>query len=490
MALFADGFGEARFRGFDGAAPEGTVLELRNQNTGELLARVPADASGRFDARFRAETSDKVTVQPRLSGQEAEPVVFKVRNRATALRDMVRERVAGTGNTPNRLAFPLDAPAQGHGPAYVVLSGDGALDSLDPDTGRRSMPLCPFPEVQGPHGPMPATPWNAEVRGEVALVTLYDQGRLAAVDTRQGKVLLDVGPTAAVLLPELMHLDPPVDVDGDTVPDTDITALTPRTPTGLTVVGSRAFVAFGNVLDGGQPGVAQFAAAFLLVFDLDGAGVPTGGYRVVPLAYHNPQHVVATPDGSMVLVSGTGDLQRGAVWETRTDGGVEAFSTTTLERVFDFNLGRFAPSRPLVLPGGAEAYVPSILRARLARLSLTDGRVIRGPGLPDGPVVLDGVDELRSVFECGLHGTGLVFCGLFDTDTLVVVDARDNAVGPWPFTDGIPVGQGSGALKQGLQSLAVRPGRNGVDRAGNDILLLLSLSARVAALDTRFVLGP
>ena len=490
MALFADGFGEARFRGFDDAAPQFTQFELRDQNTGELLATVEADVNGRFDTLLRAEAGTKVTVQPRLSGEDAEPLVFTVRDRSTALTDMVRERIAGTGSTPNRVLFAQDAPAQGASTAFVVLSGDGALDSVDADTGRRVMPLCAFPEVQGPHGPLPATPWSADARGSVALVTRYDQGGITAVDTGTGAILAEAAPNVPVPLGTVMHLDPALDVNGDTVAESEITELVPRTPTGVALVGNRAFVAFGNVLDGAQPGRAQFANAFLVVFDLDGRGVPTSGYQAVPLRYHNPQHVVPTPDGLLVLVSGTGDLQRGSEWETQTDGGVEAFSTSTLQRRFDFNLGRFAPSRPVILPNGLEAYVPSILRARLARLSLTDGRISRGPATSNGPIELDNSDDLRTTFECGLHPTGLVFCGLFDTDALVVVDSRDDAVRPWPFNDVIALGEGSGAMKQGLQSLAMRPGRNGVDRNGNDILVLLSLSSRVAALDTRFVLGP
>ncbi|MEW5848686.1 MAG: hypothetical protein AB2A00_07715 [Myxococcota bacterium] len=485
MALFLEAPGQARLRGFTGAAPEGGVVEVREGNT--TLAQVTADAAGRFDVRFGAEKDREVELHARVGTEDATPLRFKVRDFSEAASSMVRERLSGTGSTPNQVLFARDASPTGRTTGLVVLSGDGALDNVDADEGGRVSPLVPLPEMAFGGAVVPATPWAADALGENAWVTRYAHAGITTVNVPGGTILGEGNITTPQALGEILTLDPPVDVDGDGVEDQQVTALVPRNPTGIAVVGSRAFVAMANVLSTSASGRAQFGPGMLAVFELDGRGIPTGATRVINLAFRNPQHVIPLDNGT-VAVSSTGSLQRvNGTWQVDSDGGVEIFDVSSLQKLQEINLGRFAPSRPLLLADGKSLYVPSILRARLARLDVENGQLIRGPG---NPVELAEGELLRTVFECVLHPTALVFCGLFDTDSIVVVDSADDTVRPWPFTSDIRVNTGDSAVRLGIQSLAMRPGRNGVDRAGNDILVLLSLATRVSALDTRFVLGP
>jgi len=146
--------------------------------------------------------------------------------------------------------------------------------------------------------------------------------------------------------------------------------------------------------------------------------------------------------------------------------------------------------RPLVLQDGNSVYVPSILRGRIARMNISANQLVRGPGGTADSIITEQGDALRTTFECALHGAGLAFCGTFDTDSLTVLDTADDTVRPWPFSDDISIRAPGTSAQVGVQSLAVRPGRNGVDRTGTDIVVLASLASQVVALDTRFVLGP
>lgn len=487
MALFAEGDSQARLRGFDGAAPAGATLEVRARD-GSVLVQVTADESGRFDVHFTAQQDALLTLHAHLGTEEATPLDFTVRSRTAALDKLVVDRLAGTGSTPNRIVFARDAPVTGASMALVVLSGDNALDNINADDGKRMAPLVPFMETSGPFGPVMANPWSVDAKDGVAIVTRYMQGGVTAVSLDKGRILGEAAPDRPVALPSPLHLDPAADVTGDGHAESDINELTPRTPTDVAVVGKRAFTAYANVLSQDHTGKAQFGPGMLVIHELDDHGVPTGTNHVRVLSFVNPQHVVASPDGAWVVVASTGELQRtSAGWNVVSDGGLDVFDARTMERVRTISMSRFAPSRPVWLPNGKDVYVPSVLRARLSRVDVMSGDIKRGSA---DPIMLEESDALRTVFECGLHLTGLVFCGIFDTDQLVVVDSADDTVGPWPFVDAIPLPGASGSMGGGVQSLAVRPGRNGVDRNGFDVLVLLSLATRVAALDTRYVLGP
>ncbi|MBI5495084.1 MAG: hypothetical protein HY904_08645 [Deltaproteobacteria bacterium] len=490
MSLLWDGAGNARFRGFDGALPPGTSLVVYDDDTQQQLHEVTPEADGRFDVMLGGSLNQVYLVVPKRGTQTGISTRFRARKPVDVLRQSVQPRRAGTGSTPNQVVTALDASTTGSTRAYVVLSGDNLVDNVDWDSGDRTGPVVALPETASALGPVPATPWAMVARGNRGFVSLYSQGRLAALDLDEGTVLGTTDAVSPVALPQATTVSPPADWDGDGQPEDTATAVLPRNPGGLAVMGDWAYVAFANVLSTVSSGTARYAPGMVVAFRLASDGRPTGETRATFTRWPNPQHVVPHPDGAHVLVSCTGELQRnGEVWTTGPSG-VDVLDADTLASTAGFALPEFAPSRPLVLPDGHSVYVPSVLRARLARLDLATGAVVAGPGGAADAVHVEDTDQLSTVFECALHPTGLVFCGVFDTDSLVVVDPQGDAVRPFPFVAPINLSELSGNIRLGVQSLSIRPGRNGVDRTGADILILLSLASRVAAVDTRFILGP
>lgn len=489
MALFDEGGGVARLRGWDGALPVGATATVFDVESGSQMVQATADENGRIDVTFAAHTDQVFTVRPGVTNDL--PLDFRARTRADAMRQMVRQRLAGTGSTPNQVVVDPNGPLTGDTPAYVVLSGDNALDNASMDDGARGPALVAFEETASPLGPLAATPWHAHVDGTLAWVSRYAQGTFSTVDLASGAVRATSSTLPLQTLAQPLSLDPPVDADGDGVEDTQTSVLLPRNPTGLTRVDNTLVVAFANVLSTNATGHSQYGPGMLAAFELDAQGRPQGTPRVVSLPWVNPQWVVAHPDGNAVVVSATGALHRdGGGWQVQSNGGVAVVALRDLTVTQQWDLGDFAPSKPLFVTEGHALMVPSVLRARLARMDITTGQLTHGPGAPQPALVLEDTQDLRSVFECALHATGLVACALFDKDTVVFVDPRTQEVNPWPFTGPVVIPENAGQVRLGLQSLAVRPGRNGVDRTGPDVVLLMSLASRLAALDTRFVFGP
>ncbi len=493
MAVFQEegDSGQARARGLDGALPSGTSLEIWDEESNTKILDATGDANGRFDVRFGSQPNQAFVLIGKNGARSTPALQFRARVRRDGLSLSVNPRLAGTGSTPNQVVTPMDAASTGRTTAFLVVSGDNTLDNVDWDDGTRTRPLAPLPDTAGAAGPVAATPWGTVVRGGLAYVTRYGQGGVAVVDTVSGTVTAVVDAPGLLTLPTPLPLNPAADANGDGVPEDLATHLQPRAPTGVTLVGNTLLVTYSNVLAVGGNGRAQYAPGVIHAVPLDNGGRPSGPGVTTFTSFDNPVHVIPHPNGSHAIVSASGQLIRGdSTWTAETDGGLDILDAATLQNAGVVNLGRYAPSRPVVLPGLNAIYVPSVLQARLVRVDLTTNLVTRGPGAALAALELETTTALRSVFECVPHLTGLVFCGIFDSDALVAVDMRDDTVRPWPFTTDVPLAAAAGNLKLGVQSLAVRPGRNGVDRTGPDILVLLGLASRVATVDTRFILGP
>ena len=97
--------------------------------------------------------------------------------------------------------------------------------------------------------------------------------------------------------------------------------------------------------------------------------------------------------------------------------------------------------------------------------------------------------EVASVFGWVDLPCGLLGAPVFDTDTLHVLDPRTRRLDPPPFYAPLVLGPGR-PLVDGLQAVARRPGRLGVDFVGPDTLALAGVASRVTPLELRRILGP
>lgn len=452
--------GAAQVIGLDGAALGGAAVSLTDASGG-ALASATADVNGRFHAPLAAQVGDTIGLS---NGGEIYPL--RVRDAQSALAVAHPPYEGGAGSTPNDLLVMAD------GRAVLVRSGDDALVVFDvgegPAAGRG---------IRLPEGAVPANPWfvAAVDAGRVA-VTAQGRSLVYLVDLDSGLVTDTVRAPAPLPLDAPFALPRPLDVDGDGTPETSITAAPARAPQGLAVSGDRLVVAYSGFLagpSGGRPAV--FGPGLIASWSLADPSAPPVVVRTPAL---NPQEVHARPDGT-VLVTQSGAIDFAADGRVLTSSGaVSQLDATTLATVRSWTLGDFGPSSAVLTDDAL--WVTSLKQGQVRAISLDGG--------PPTTLVLNA-EAIESVFRWVELPCGLLGAPSFDTDRLHVIDPRTRALDPPPFTAPLVLGPGR-PLIDGLNVVARRPGRAGLDFVGPDLFALANVASRVTPVELRRILGP
>jgi len=469
-----------RARGFDGAVPVGTTVTIRS--AGQVLAETLADERGRFDVSFDA--ADTVDIAVAGQGLDAEQTLqFAVRDISAAQEEAVVQRLAQAGSVPNDILIPPAYALATDALVLVVNSGDNTVDNLSLVSGGRGFPPAQLSDTAGAHGPVAAQPFAAVALERLAAVTRMGQSGVTLFEISTGQIVSALDVNQPVTLPQPFVPAVPVDANNDGAVETSISALVPRMFEGIAASGNRLFVAASNVLKSGTPAV--YAPGMVLAFDVVGTTLACANPAVALTSFDNPQTIVADASAVYVVETGVLDLAGGS-WHTTSDGGIDILDPATLTVTRSINLGRTAPGSAAVTANGTYLYVGSLLHPHVYKIEIATGTVVRGP---DNPIVLFESADVQSIFSLVAHPMGLVFASSFNTDQIYAVDSADDSVSPWPFADPLKVGDGGMAFG-GAHMLALRPGRNGVDFRGADLVVLMSLAARIATVDTRFIMGP
>ena len=458
------------FGGLDGALEPGVQATLLDPD-GAVLATVSGDGAGRFSVPHAAPPGARLT----LVVGEAQ-VGFRVRDPAAARAAAVHPSLGGVGAVPNDLIV-AGAPEASHG--VVVRSGDNAVSVVDLATGLTGAPLgVRLPAVDGPHGPRPAAPWFVaalDPDGLRVAVTAAGQDRVYVVDLGRGEVERVLSAPPSVTLAAPFTLPRPVDVDGDGAEEATVTTFAPKTPQPVAVIDGRLLVAYATVLEADRGGASQqvLLPAVVVSFDLSDLDAAPA---VQVLDVLNPQELRGDGAGGALLTcSGTFRIQG---VEAVTPGAVLRLDPRTLEvqdiRRFDALL----PTTAIAAAG--RLWVGSLARGKVVHFTFGDPEAAE-LALNDLPV--------DSVFRLIALPGGLIGAPSFNTDRLHVIDPRAAALDPAPFFGPLAVGAG-GEIFDGLQVVARRPGRAGVDFVGPDLFVLSGISAQVTPVELRRVLGP
>jgi hypothetical protein len=125
---------------------------------------------------------------------------------------------------------------------------------------------------------------------------------------------------------------------------------------------------------------------------------------------------------------------------------------------------------------------------RMVVASLAHPR-IRMVGLDSTEDVTLNGETTDSIFRLVDLGGGLVGVPSFNTDRLHILDARTGTLDPEPFFAPLAIGPGR-PLFDGLQIVAARPGRRGVEFTGPDLFALTGQASELIPIELRKVLGP
>jgi|GEM_PF-2910282 len=461
-----------RFGGLEGALQSGVEASLLEPSSGRSTPLSP-DAHGRFSVGHEVSVGGEVL----LVIADAQ-VSFRVREADEARRAAVLPPAGGVGAVPNDL-IPL-----GTGPdsrALVVRSGDNAVSPVAWQSGLQGQPDgIRLPSLQGPDSTrVPAGPWFGaalDEAGHRVAVSASLQAVVYIVDIQSGQVEQTLALSAPVTLPEPFVLPAPFDVDGDGQEELQVQTFEVGTPQPVAVVQDRLLVGFANVLraDLGEGQGQIMLPSVIASYDLKDLSQPPV-LRVLP--HLNPQEIRASELGG-VLVTCSGTFRIAGV-EAISPGAVYRLDPVSLQVLGERAFDSFLPTTALEAAG--RVWVGSLGRPWIESFSWQDNA--------PGPRLTLNSEAVDSVFRLFLMPGGLIGVPSFNTDTLHVIDPGTASLNPEPFYAPLQVGPG-GQLFDGLQIVARRPGRAGVDFVGPDLLVLSGIAARVTPIELRKILGP
>lgn len=490
IAVGVDG-AQLRARGFDQALPQATTLSIWQGD--QRCAETQADARGRFDLRFdpcdpaQQPNIDDAPMVVNLRVADAQGQIaaldFAVRDVEQALDAAVQGRLTQTGALANDLAFAPSLCSAQQAPLWLLSSGDNLVDNFDLPSAQRLFPVLRFSDSESRADEGAAQPFAMAPSQGLMAVSRFAQSGVSVFDLASGQLLAQAAADLSVALPTPFVPAIPVDSDGDGVTESVIRSLRPRHFQAIAFNGQRLFVSAVNMLRSADPAV--YGPGMVLVYDWDGVDLKPAMPAILWTRWANPQGLLLNDQDLYVISTGVIELLQGQ-WQASSPGGVERFSATSLESLAWADLGSSAPAAASLSDDARSLYLGSLLRAEIYHLDAVDLQLRRGP---QDPIRLLASDDTQSIFGLQAHPSGLLFASSFDSDVLFVVDSNNDAVSPWPFARPLALNAHSSALA-GSHKIALRPGRNGVDFRGPDVLILQSLAARVVGVDTRRILGP
>lgn len=465
--------GKTLFGGFDGAAPKGEVLIVKDAS-GRELARATADDQGRFKVGVEADAGAVLRVS-RLQGDPT-PIEIRVRDPAQARRDAIGTPIAPAGSIPNDLIF-CGTPSAPR--LILVRSGDNAVSDFDLvkglDNGRPGVRL---PDVGGKN----ANPWFAAALDSDCKrvgVTAWLQKRTYLLDMDRGEIASTLAMTSQVSLdpPLMLPIAADVEENGGAMIQ-EVRRFTPTKPQAIAVQDGKIWVGFAGFLAPrlGPDKPPVFVPGVLASWRLDALDAAP---ELFVLPAMNPNEIRPYGDHQLSIVC-TGVLDFvGGMSVAATPGAVVFFDVRTKQVADRIDLGDFAPSTAVVSAGAV--WVGSSVKAALRRVGLQDHTVTRDYVLSDAP--------FDSIFRIVDLDGGLIGVPSFDGDRLYLVDTRTGVVSPPPFFAPLQIGPG-GPVSDGLQIIARRPGRPGVDFSGPDLYALAGIASKVTPIELRKLLGP
>lgn len=463
--------GSARFGGLAGAIEDDlAVWDLRIAGRGALA--ITPEAGGRFEL--------EVPVGDASSGilhRDGIPVQsFRLRDAVLARRAAVGPPIGGAGSVPNDLLFV----GQGEDTRLVLVrSGDHAISVFDRELGLETKEGLRLPERSSSHGPLGAQPWFAAPLqdGEHIAVSAFLQGRAYVIHLPTLEVEATLEPTVPLELAAPHVLPYAIDLDDSGRMVSEVSRFLPRSPQGLAVHHDHLFVAYSGFvaprLSPTMPPV--YLPGVLLRFSL---ADPQAAPRSLRLPFDNPQSVTFDEDLGRLIVTASGVLDSDPEVRSVTPGGVVIIDPESMAVTERFELLGFAPGSTLSKAGAL--WVSSLIRPEVVRLPLDGGARETFRLNPEA------VDSVFRLVE--LPG-GLIGAPSFNTDRLHVIDPWRRTLDPSPFFGPLELGPGR-PIFDGLQVIARRPGRGGVDFTGPDLYALSGIASRVVPVELRKVLGP
>lgn len=447
--------------GTSGAVPPGSLVEVTNINTGETKSTVGAN-DGSFDPTFAGNTNDIFNILVTDGGAIVGDTTIGV----TLLSQAVKRNIAELGSVPTAIEIRGSI-------AYVIngFSNNIQIFDLDHNTPQQRGTIV-LPQGSNP----------------VAMAFLDDTRAYVANNIGQSVALVNLQTRSCELIivrtgegnnfPPCQQVRFAVDAFED--------------PSGIAVANGKVYVS-NNQLDEffapTGPGFISIidAKSNQLIGTLIASGTNTGGITVIGNKIYvvNAGDIFSTPDFSEFFCDFDFPPSIDII-DVETDSIIDTIDIPLSEA----NTKVCLPNRIVPTPDERFGYLGLGLVGALLKLDLGTNTVVNGTR---NPIIVTDLSGL-STPNIEIDDQGFGFITLFNSDQIAVIDTKNDEISPFPFSFFFPAGiradNPNSVFFDGVQFLAIRPGRPGVDFEGADIFYTTGISSKLGSVNTSLVLPP
>ncbi|GEM_PF-988688 len=449
--------------GTKGAAPAGSTVQVTDLNT-QATQTTTAAADGSFDPTFTGSTGDMFEVVVSENGNTITDTTIGV----TVISQAVERNLAQLGS------FPTQIEIRGN-MAYVVNGGSDNIQVFDLNQD----PPKQVGAIVLPPGSDPN-----------AIAFLDDTHAYVSNLTGQSVALVNVQTEQCeLLIVRSDHVPSDAGVCQNHVTTVDDSSF--EDPSGVAISNGKVYVTNSNLDQFFQPA----GNGFVTVIDTKTNQV----VKTMQLSAENAEGITAMGNRIYAVSSGNSSFDTNSGLVTPTSNGAVGVIDSATDKIVANIPIPLNPALPLVgfpnklepTPDGKFGYMGSGTAGVMFKVDLENNTLVRGA---DNPIIVTSAQVQDATFDVEIRDDGLGFIAVFNTDRIVVFDAATDTINPFPFIAPFPAGQRAdnpnSQFFEGIQDIAIRPGKPGTDFQGADIFFITGISNKLGSINTALVLPP
>ena len=448
--------------GTAGAVPPGSTVEVTNISTDETQLTI-GNNDGGFDPTFMGNTNDIFNILVTDGGEIVEDTTIGV----TLLSQAVMKDLAQLGSTPTAIDIRGNR-------AYVIngFSNNIQVFDLDQNTPQQ------IGTIVLPQGSNP-----------VAMAFLDDTKAYVANNIGQSVALVNLQTRSCELI--IVRTG-----EGNNFPPCQVVRFVAdafEDPSGIAVANGKVYVSNNNLDEFFEPAASGFISVIdagnnQFIGKMSASGANTGGMTVVGNRIYvvNAGDISSTPDFSEFFCDFDFPPSIDVI-DVESDSIIDTIEIPLSET----NSKVCLPNRIAPTPDGRFGYMGLGLVGALLKVNLETNTIVKGPS---NPIIVTDLSGLNNTGDIEINGDGFGFTTLFNSDQIAVIDTANDEISPFPFSFFFPAGiradNPNSDLFDGVQFLAIRPGKPGVDFEGADIFYTTGISSKLGSVNTALVLPP
>ncbi len=469
--------GQVRVRGFKNSTPSQTSIEI---NYNDKSYDIQSDETGQFDFIIDSPfiPNNDIVLSFELDDRSWDQT-YQIRAEQEH-QEQVTKQTTVTGQIPNDLFVASNK-------IWVLSSADSLLQEFTTDSTTEEITSernVYFPIDDQNRG---GNPYQFAIHSNqnIAAVSLFTQHTIAIVDLERMTLIdrISLAELPLIELDEPLFLSAPQDANNDGTTETEVSTIYPHHPQALIWQEDTLWVGATNFLEFSSNGLPPTVAPGTLL-QFSWLNDKLTYQEQWQLKGKNPQDLLLTDTGLVILTTGTALLKEDGSWQQLSPAALWELpheNTSVLNSLFEFN--SFTPAHMNLVEnnyvfGNTQKAQLGILNTQNERLELET-------------LTLDENEQTDSIFSTLSLGGGLLAIAQYNKDQIWFYDMQAKEMNPWPFRNPLTISaQLSDSIFKGLLKLAKPPGQPLVEHHGFIMYALTGLSSELIPIDLGEILGP